>query len=111
MQIDRDDDGDGRPDVECVAANPATTQKSAHAGTSHWMVFIDTDHDGVLGYIDWTNFEFMKANWRTPPTTHPWHPQMDPNFSPDYNGNSIFLKQHLPAWLSTDPRYNWENPF
>ena len=106
-----DDDGDGKPDVECFAANPSDTAKTTHAGLSHWMVFLDTDHDGVLGYIDWNTFEFNRANWRVPPTTFPWRPQPAPDFSPDYNGNSIFLKQHLPAWVSSDPRYNWENPF
>ncbi len=106
-----DDDGDGRADVECFAANPSADAKTTHAGLSHWMVFLDTDHDGVLGYIDWNTFEFNKANWRVPPATSPWHPQAAPNFSPDYDGDSVFLKQHLPAWMSTDPRYNWENPF
>ncbi len=105
-----DDDADGRPDVECFAANPADDAKSTHAGLSHWMVFIDVAHTGKLGYIDWTTFEFGRSNWRVPPTTYPWQPQPAPNFS-DYTGSSVFLKQHLPAWMSTDPRYNWENPF
>jgi hypothetical protein len=26
-------------------------------------------------------------------------------------GNSVFLKQHLPPWMITDIRLNWENPF
>ena len=106
-----DDDGDGKPDVECFAANPSLDQKTIHAGLSHWMVFIDVDHDGVLGYIDWKTFEFMRANWRVPPTTSPRRRPAAPNFSPDYDGNSVFLKQHLPACASSDPRYNWENPF
>lgn len=106
-----DDDGDGRPDVQIFAANPAPDAKNVHSGLSHFMVFVDEDHDGVNGYIDWNTFEFHEANWRTPPTTNPARPRPDPNFSPDYNGDSTFLKQHLPAWCVTDIRYNWENPF
>lgn len=106
-----DDDGDGRPDVQIFAANPAPDAKSTHSGMSHFMVFVDEDHDGVNGYIDWNTFEFRQANWRVPPTTSPARPRPDPNFSPDYCGDSTFLKQHLPAWCVTDIRYNWENPF
>jgi hypothetical protein len=106
-----DDDGDGRPDVEIFAANPKSDQARISSGTSHFMVFIDIDHDGVLGYIDWTTFEFNQANWRVPPTTSPTHLIPPPNFSPDYLGNSVFLKQHMPAWVVTDIRLNWENPF
>ena len=128
MQIDRDDDGyydgpgdlnikwtdddnDGRPDMQIFAANPTSEQSKISSGASHFMVFIDTDHDGVLGYIDWQDFEFHRANWRVPPTTSPTHTIPPPNFSPDYLGNSIFLKQHLPPWAITDIRLNWENPF
>src|SRR3954463_2322738 len=106
-----DDDHDGRPDVQIFAANPAPDAKSPKSGLSHFMVFVDEDHDGINGYLDWTTFEFHHANWRVPPTTSPARPRTDPNFSPDYNGNSTFLKQHFPAWLITDIRYNWENPF
>jgi hypothetical protein len=100
-----DDDGDGRADAEIVTINPSSTQKSIHAGSAHYMVFIDVDHDGVNAYIDWMYFDWTKAelgNWRTTGKG---------NFSPDYNGDSIFLKQHLPAWASSDPRFSWENPF
>jgi hypothetical protein len=64
------------------------------------MVFVDVDRDGVNAFIDWPKFDF--ANWRTTTAA---------NFSPDYNGNAIFLKQHIPAWLISDARLNWENPF
>ncbi len=106
-----DDDGDGRPDVQIFASNPTSDQTKLSSGASHFMVFIDADHDGVLGYIDWTTFEFNQANWRVPSTTSPTHTIPPPNFSPDYMGNSVFLKQHLPAWVVTDMRLNWENPF
>src|SRR5439155_1595547 len=29
----------------------------------------------------------------------------------DDNGNSIFLKQHKPPGVTTNPQFNWENPF
>ena len=106
-----DDDGDGKPDVQLFAANPTSDQRTIRSGTSHWMIFIDQDHDGVNGYMDWTTWEFSRINWRVPPTTSPTHTIPPPNFSPDYDGDAVFLKQHLPAWAVTDPRYNWENPF
>ncbi|MGB7160934.1 MAG: hypothetical protein WBD40_22925, partial [Tepidisphaeraceae bacterium] len=97
-----DDDGDGRADVQLFGlVMPAGT----------WlMAFIDVDHDGVNGYIDWTTFEFNAANWRVKPTASPTHTIPPPNFSPDYMGNSIFLKQHR-AGVITNPQRNWENPF
>lgn len=106
-----DDNGDGRPDVQLFAANPAADARSVRSGLSHFMVFVDVDQDGVNGFIDWTDFEFNRANWRVPPTTSPTHTIPPPNFSPDYMGNTIFLKQHYPAWVFTDIRLNWENPF
>ncbi|MEO6436826.1 MAG: hypothetical protein ABIP55_13840 [Tepidisphaeraceae bacterium] len=106
-----DDDGDGRPDLQLFAANPRLSQASARSGTAHWMVFIDTDHDGVNGYVDWRDFEFREANWRVPPTTSPTHLIPPPNFSPDYMGNAIFLKDHEAPGVITNPEMNWENPF
>src|SRR6185436_595617 len=106
-----DDDGDGRADVQMFAANPALEAKSPHHGLAVWMIFLDLDHDGVNGYIDWTTFEFSQANWRVPPTTSPTHLIPPPNFSPDYDGNSIFLKVHEPAGVLENPQMNWENPF
>jgi hypothetical protein len=106
-----DDDGDGRADVELFAANPTATQKDTRGGSSVWMIYIDLDHDGVLGYVDWRTFEFNNANWRVPPTTSPWHLIPPPDFSPDYNGNSMFLKEHRPPGSITNPELNWENPF
>jgi hypothetical protein len=95
-----DDDNDGDPDAEIVTMNPSPTQPRISSGSSHYMVYIDNDDDNVNAYINWDNFDF--ANWRTTGAG---------NFSPDYNGNATFLKQHIPPWIVTDPRYNWENPF
>lgn len=106
-----DDDGDGIADLHLFGANPAADQRAINSGTSHWMVYIDVDKDGVNGYVDWTNFEFNKANWRVPPTTSPTHTIPPPNFSPDYMGDSIFLKEHKPPGVLTNPELNWENPF
>jgi len=58
------------------------------------------DDDNVHGYINWEDFSFPC-----------WRFTGKGNFSPDYNGNSIFLKEHLPAFAISDPKYNWENPF
>jgi ABC-type glycerol-3-phosphate transport system permease component len=106
-----DDNGDGRPDVQIFAANPRLEQRGVSSGTSVFMAFIDVDQDGVNGFIDWNTYEFNQANWRVPPTTSPTHLIPPPNFSPDYMGNTIFLKQHLPPWVISDCRLNWENPF
>jgi hypothetical protein len=95
-----DDDGDGQADLMCVAMNPHATQEQLWGQASHYMYFVDVDDDGVNHYIDWRTFEF-----------HAWRHTGGSNFSPDYNGNSLFIKTHLPPWALTDPRYNWENPF
>ncbi len=106
-----DDDGDGKADVQIFAANPASDAGRLASGLSHFMVFVDIDRDGVNGYMPWETFGFDRENWRVKPTTSPTHTIPPPNFSPDYMGNSIFLKQHLPPWIVTDIRLNWENPF
>ena len=95
-----DDDGDRDPDVQLVAMHAAKEATRVTSGESHWMIFVDTDDDDVNGYIDWNTFHF--ANWHT---TGP------SNYAPDYNGNTIFLKEHLSPLSIKDPRYNWENPF
>jgi hypothetical protein len=100
-----DDDGDGRADAEIVAINPSSEQKTIRSSSSHYMIYVDVDHDGVNAYVDWKTFDWTVAddgNWRTTGKG---------NYSPDYNGDSIFLKQHLPAAAVADPRFNWENPF
>src|SRR5687768_13959988 len=47
-----DDDGDGRADVQLFAANPRADATKISSGTSHWMVYVDVDKDGVNGYVD-----------------------------------------------------------
>jgi hypothetical protein len=106
-----DDDNDGRADVQIFAVNPSDKQRTVRGNTAHWMAFIDVDHDGVNGYVNWDNFEFYKANWRVPPTTSPTHLIPPPNFSPDYMGNTVFLKDHYAPATFTNPEMNWENPF
>lgn len=96
-----DDEGDGRPELEVVAMNPSTTQTTIRSGASHYMIFEDVDGDGVFGCLNWQTYEF--DCWGIDPK--------DPNFKPDYNGDSIFLKEHLPVWAIKDPRLSWENPF
>ena len=105
MNVKWVDDGDGRPDAQIVTINPSSAQKTIHAGSAHYMVFVDVDHDGVNAYIDWTKFDWTKPQFGN------WRYTGKGDFSPDYNGDSVFMKQHLPAWAVTDPRMNWENPF
>lgn len=110
MNIDWvDDDGDGDADLQVVAMNPRASQPSVATGESHYMIFEDVDDDNVHGYVDWKTFEF--PCWRATNSTAYPMPDLKTNFSPDYHGNSIFLKEHLPAFSIEDPRYSWENPF
>ena len=96
-----DDNHDGMPELEVTAMNPSSEQSTIRSGSSHYMIFEDVDGDGVFGCLNWQTFDF--DCWGID--------DKDPNFKPDYNGNSIFLKEHAPAWSLVDPRYNWENPF
>jgi hypothetical protein len=127
LQVDRDGDGyyDGPGDI--ASSGPTTTatasrtcrsspptpprmrRASPRARRTSWS-FIDTDHDGVNGWIPWETFNFDRDNWRVKPQKSVNHALPSPNFSPDYMGNSIFLKQHLPPWIITDIRLNWEKP-
>ncbi len=92
-----DNDGDGRPDVQAFALNANARPRG---GGAVWMLFLDTDHDGVLGWEDWRSFDFDcwgftgRAAWL-----------------PDYNGNATFLKAHADVAVIEDPTLNWENPF
>ena len=98
-----DNDGDGRADLEAFVTQG---REWAHGkwdpAESHWMVFIDVEKDGVLGWLDWQNYDFGNDNWGYTDKT---------DWLPDYNGNSIFLKVHRPPQSLPDPRLNWENPF
>src|SRR5438093_809979 len=66
------------------------------------IVRLDINKDGVLGWLDWTKFDFASDNWGYTGTT---------DWLPDYNGDAIFLKVHRPPQSLPDPRLNWENPF
>ncbi len=96
-----DNDGDGRADLEAfVTQGREWANGKWNPAESHWMVFIDVEKDGVLGWLDWQKFDF--DNWGYTGNT---------DWLPDYNGNSIFLKVHRPPQSLPDPRLNWENPF
>jgi hypothetical protein len=98
-----DNDGDGKADLQAwVTQSPEWGPDKFSAGESHWMIFIDVEKDGVLGYLDWEKFDFANNNWGYTGTT---------NWLPDYNGDAIFLKVHRPPQSLPDPRLNWENPF
>ena len=98
-----DNDHDGHADLEAfVTQSPEWGPDKFSAAESHWMVFIDVEKDGVLGWLDWTKFDFGNDNWGYTGTS---------DWLPDYNGNSIFLKVHRPPQSLPDPRLNWENPF
>lgn len=98
-----DNDRDGRADLEAfVTQSPQWGPDKWSASESHWMVFIDVEKDGVLGYLDWTKYDFGNDNWGYTGTS---------DWLPDYNGDAIFLKIHRPPQSLIDPRLNWENPF
>jgi len=98
-----DNDGDGRADLQAfVTQGREWSNGKWDPADSHWMVFIDVEKDGVLGYLDWEHFDFGNDNWAYTGTT---------DWLPDYNGNAVFLKVHRPPQSLPDPRLNWENPF
>ena len=98
-----DNDGDGRADLQAfVTQGREWSNGKFDPAESHWMVFIDVEKDGVLGWLDWQNYDFGNDNWGYTGTT---------DWLPDYNGNAIFLKVHRPPQSLPDPRLNWENPF
>jgi hypothetical protein len=98
-----DNDGDGRADLQAfVTQGREWATGKWNAAESHWMVYIDVEKDGVLGWIDWGKYDFGNDNWGYTGTT---------DWLPDYNGDSVFLKVHRPPQSLPDPRLNWENPF
>ena len=98
-----DNDGDGRADLQAFATQGREWANGKwDAGESHWMVYIDVEKDGVLGWLDWQKYDFGNDNWGYTDKT---------DWLPDYNGNSVFLKIHRPPQSLPDPRLNWENPF
>src|SRR6266536_284263 len=98
-----DNDRDGKADLQAwVTQSPEWSAGKWNASGSHWMVFIDVEKDGVLGYLDWEKFDFSNENWAYTGTA---------DWLPDYNGDAVFLKVHRPPQSLPDPRLNWENPF
>ncbi len=95
-----DNDRDDISDFQVIVINTLPGEEKKWAGKGLYMVIEDVDRDNVMAYIDWTNFDL--ACWRHTGRC---------NFSPDYNGNSIFLKAHLASFAVNDARWNWENPF
>jgi len=97
-----DTDGDGIPDVEAISINPKTwgVGKANQTGAPVWMLFINHDQHGVLGWIDWSKFNF-----------NCWAFTGMCNWLPNYHGNNDFVKTHVPAYALKDQRINWENPF
>jgi len=119
MQVDMDGDGtydgpddtnirwcdtndDGIPDVQAIVINPKTWGATKESQTGHpvWMVWINHDKRGVLGWINWEKFDFAC-----------WDFTASDNWLPNYHGNNDFVKTHAPAYAFLDPRINWENPF
>jgi len=98
-----DNDGDGQADLQAfVTQGRQWADGKFDPAESHWMVFIDVEKDGVLGWLDWQNYDFGNDKWGYTGTN---------DWLPDYNGNAIFLKVHRPPQSLPDPRLNWENPF
>ena len=98
-----DNDRDGRADLQAfVTQGREWSNDKYNASESHWMVFVDVEKDGVLGWLNWERFDFSSDNWGYTGTT---------DWLPDYNGNAVFLKIHRPPQSLPDPRLNWENPF
>lgn len=95
-----DEDGDGVADIQVIADNGGWNARRKKFGVNHYFIFIDTDKDGVLNYVDWRK-QGLEA----------WDHAGQCDFFPDYNGKSLFLKAHKKTSDIKDLRYNWENPF
>ena len=94
-----DTDGDGQADVQSFAFSKPVSQGQPGHG-AHWMLFVDVEKDGVLGWVDWEKFKFDCWGYTGRGT-----------WLPDYNGESIFLKIHSDPHKIEDLSLNWENPF
>ena len=92
-------DGDGKADLQLIAEYPlAPTDEVWPNG--HYMIVLDTDHDGIFNYIDWNKFRLEC-----------WQKSGICDFFPDYSGQSAFMKMHASTNNIRDLRLNWENPF
>ena len=94
-----DTDGDGQADVQVFALNGRENASGRRSG-GHWMLWVDQDKDGVLGWEDWQAFDF-----------NCWGFTGKTAWLPDYNGESVFLKMHAEPRDIEDLTLNWENPF
>lgn len=100
-----DTDGDGIPDVQSFSINPKHWGVKKDQGYPIWMIFINHDKHGVLGWVDWT-----WRNWKTfESDSYEYTGSCD--WLPNYHGNCDFVKVHAPSWSLSDPRLFWEDPF
>lgn len=97
--IDRDHDGVA--DVQTIAINPTRwpSLQRGDMGDPHWMLFINHDSRGVLGWTDWAKFDFAC-----------WAYSGSGDWLPNYHDGD-FLKVHMPPGALQDARLSWENPF
>jgi hypothetical protein len=95
-----DNNGDGRPDFQVIAENPSAAQAAAFSGSSHYMIELDTDGDGVFSWMTWAKFKFDATRYTE-----------GANWATDYHGNAMFLKEHMAPGGIRNPDFNWENPF
>lgn len=91
-----DTNNDGKADMQIIADNA----NELKWGPGHYMIVLDTDHDGVFNYVDWKDM-----------TLKCWEHSGQCRFYTDYIGKSIFMKSHTDTSTLADLRYNWENPF
>lgn len=97
--VDRnDEDGNGQADMEIIADNDTRENRGWEPG--HFMIVIDTDHDGVFNNINWNTF-----------TLEAWDHIGNANFFTDYSGNTMFIKAHNSTFNVKELAFNWENPF
>ncbi|MCU0795625.1 MAG: hypothetical protein MUF31_06780 [Akkermansiaceae bacterium] len=95
-----DCDGDGIPDIELYNENPSAAQKGPFSGSSHFFVSLDPDGGGRFSGFDWQKLKVGFTDF-----------QGNVNWTPNYHGNALFLKEHMPAWAIREPERSWENPF
>lgn len=94
-------DANGIPDLQAVSHNQKLPRERGnfwHRG--QWMIFRNYDDRGVLGWMDWSQFDFDC-----------WGHTETCNWLPNYHGDTVFLKIHAPVRALDDLSLNWENPF
>lgn len=94
-----DTNADQKGDMQVIADFPPV-QKNTIWPNGHYMWVLDTDHDGIFNYIDWSTFRLES-----------WAHSGGSGFFPDYSGRSMFMKVHAATNRIEDLRLNWENPF